>query len=206
MTGRPVLLFGFEPFLQFKENPSERIVKELNGTMVAGRKIVGRILPVDYDRVEGMIMEEIRKNKPSIVLGTGLAAGRSLLSVEKIAVNYKGSEEADNNGRKANGTQIDANAPDGLFSTINVEEAVATLNGKGVPATVSLSAGSYLCNYAMFVIVRESRRKEFRGGFVHLPCDERMASSNEYRRYPFMTLGSMKKGVRTVIECAAEGE
>ncbi len=202
MDRRAVLLFGFEPFLGFNENPSEKIARALDGKTVKGRKVVGRILPVDYERLEGNVIAELDRHRPSVVIGTGLAAGRSLLSVEKIAVNYKRSDEPDNNGRTETGCVIDANAPDGIFSNLQAEETVAALNSRRIPSTISLSAGAYLCNYAMFIIAREAGRRKFKGGFIHLPCDEEVASKQAYRRFPFMTLASMTKGVRTAIEMA----
>ncbi len=204
MPRSPVLLFGFEPFLQFKENPSEKIVRSLNGTSAGGRKIIGRILPVDYGTIEKRILTDIDRSSPSVVIGTGLAAGRSSLSIEKIAVNYKFSEEPDNKGKLQEGSHIDATAPDGIFSNIEPEEAARRLNRAGIPAAVSLSAGAYLCNFAMFIIAREASRRGFVGGFIHLPCDEKMASKSEYRRFPFMGLDSMKRGVRSVIEQSIE--
>ncbi len=202
MPRSPVVLFGFEPFLQFRENPSEKIVRALNGTSIVGRKIIGRILPVDYGSIEKRIMSEIDRSRPAAVIGTGLAAGRSNLSIEKVAINYKFSEEPDNRGKSANGGPIDRNAPDGIFSNMHPEEAAGRLNRLGIPASVSLSAGAYLCNFAMFIMAREASRRGFVSGFVHLPCDEEMASKTSYRRFPFMSLDAMKSGVESVIEHA----
>lgn len=206
MARSHVLLFGFEPFLQFKENPSEKIARAMNGTSIGGCEVVGRVLPVDYGRVEDEIVKEMDRHEPAVALGTGLAAGRSLLSVEKIAVNYKYSEEPDNNGRLERGSAIDAKAPDGLFSNLKVEEVVGELNRRGIPSSVSLSAGAYLCNFAMFIITREALRRRLSGGFIHLPCDEEMASKQAYRRFPFMNLESMQKGIRIAIENALDVE
>lgn len=198
MAGRPVLIFGFEPFLKFRENPSEKVAKTLNSKFIGGRKVIGRVLPVDYDRVEKRIVSEIERHRPAVVIGTGLAAGRPVLSIEKIALNYEYSEEPDNKGRKARGTPIDPASPDGMFSNIGPERLAAKLNKMGIPATVSLSAGAYLCNFAMFIIVRESVKRGFKGGFVHLPLDEQMATKEEHRHSPFMSLDSMVSGISAI--------
>lgn len=198
MAGRPILIFGFEPFLKFRENPSEKLAKALDSKVIAGRKVIGRVLPVDYARVERLIVGEIERHNPSVVLGTGLAPGRPVLSIEKIALNYEYSTEPDNRGKKARGTTIDPASPDGMFANIGPEHLAAKLNKMGIPATVSLTAGAYLCNFAMFVIVRESRKRGFRGGFVHLPYDEEMATKEEYRHSPFMNLESMVSGISTI--------
>lgn len=197
-AGRAVL-FGFEPFLEFRENPSEKIVQSLDGQVLHGLNVEGYILPVDFNRIEQIIMDAIDGRKPSIVLGLGLAPGRSCISVEKIAINYRLASAADNAGRKANGQPVDRSQPDGLFSNMDVERTAAMLNRRKIPATVSLTAGGYLCNSAMFIIAREARKRGFIGGFLHIPCDEEMASRKQYCKYPFMPLERMTEAVRLVI-------
>ena len=206
MAKPPLLLFGFGPFLQFDENPSEKVARSLNGSSSNGHKIIGKVLPVDYHLVGRAIMKEIEKCEPAVVLGTGLAAGRSLLGVEKIAVNYKYSEEPDNKGSTEKGALIEEGGPEGIFSNLQTEKTVELLNRRGIPAALSLSAGAYLCNCAMYVIVRQASKNGFAGGFVHLPCDEQMASRKEFRRYPFMNLESMIRGIRIVLQNGLKSE
>lgn len=199
MATRPILLYGFEPFLNFSENPSEKIARTLNASVVGGAKVVGKVLPVDYGKVEGIIVRDIRKHNPSVVLGTGLAPGRPVLSLEKIAVNYKFSAEPDNRGKKMKGAPIDSKAPDGIFSNMSPEKMASLLNSKGVPASVSLTAGAYLCNFAMFIIVRESLKGKFRGGFVHIPYDDSMASADPRKFSPYMNLDTMVRGIELLL-------
>ena len=157
-----VLLFGYEPFLEFSENPSMIIAQRLNGQKIKNHSIVSKILPVDYSKVEREITESIKLVNPDLVVGLGVAPGRSKITPEKIAINYKYSAAADNSGSKPNGELIDQTQSNGIFSTLPVETIVNTLSDSGIPSSLSLSAGGYLCNYAMFIIVRESLKSGVR--------------------------------------------
>ncbi len=172
----PVLVFGFEPFLDFDENPTELLASGLDGKTIEGEAVTGVVLPVDYARVEKCIVEAVERVAPSLVIGFGLAQSRERITPEKIAVNYRLASQPDNAGVRMEGSRIDQSEPDGVFSNLPVEALASSLNSAGIPAAVSLSAGAYLCNNAMFVIVRESRRRGFCGGFIHVPCHSEWVS------------------------------
>ena len=157
------------------------------------------ILPVAYEGIESRIVRAIDRVKPEIAIGFGLAAGREKVTPEKIAVNYRFSEKADSRGRKIAGSPIDRSQPDGLFTNLPVERLVVSLNGHGIPASLSLSAGSYLCNNAMFVIVREARTRGFSGGFVHVPCHSEWVAKKK-RQTPSLPLETLQKGAEHCIE------
>ncbi len=165
-----VLIFGFEPFLEFDENPSDLVVRSLQGRTMAGHNVVVRTLPVDYSTIEGQILSGIEAARPALVIGFGLAAGRDKVTPEKVAVNYVNSKTKDNSGQSLEGAPIAAGQPDAIFSNLPVEALVSELNKKEIPASLSLSAGAYLCNYAMYVSLREAKRLGFGSGFIHLPC------------------------------------
>lgn len=193
---KKVLVTGFSPFLNFEVNPSQMVAQKLDGQIVDGISFTGKILPVSYSDVESVLMNYLDEVKPDLVIGTGLAPGRPKLSVEKIAINYKYSREPDNSGTKATGDRIDPKMPDGIFSLLEVEPLVELLNRNNIPAEISTTAGSYLCNYAMFIIVREARNRGIRGGFVHLPSDPSLAVASKIRSMPSMNLDTMVQGIR----------
>jgi pyroglutamyl-peptidase len=194
-----VLVYGFEPFLEFDENPSQLIAQSLDGREIGGAKIVGVSLPVDYGRIEHAIKTSIEKTRPELVIGFGLAPRRDSITPEKIAANYRFSEEPDNTGKRMNGIPIDESQPDGLFTNMQVESLVASLRSLGIPASLSLSAGAYLCNNAMFVIVREARRHGFVGGFVHVPCHSEWAASKN-KQLPSLPLATIKRAAEHCVE------
>ena len=169
-------MFGFEPFLGFDENPTELVVRKLDGREFQGETVTGVVLPVDYDKVEDRVIGAIEHANPRLVIGFGLAQNREKVTPEKIAVNYRYSSDPDNAGKRIEGVRIDESEPDGVFSSLPVESLTNSLNSLGIPAAVSFSAGAYLCNNAMFLIVREALRRGFHGGFIHVPCHSEWVS------------------------------
>lgn len=196
---KKVLLFGFEPFSEFKENPSEILTRQLDGAEIGSSIIKGKILPVSYSETGKIIRETIKKERPDLAIGTGLAPGRSKISVEKIAVNYKRAAIADNYGKTFEGMRINSNPQDGIFSTLDCEGIVKGLNREGIPSELSLTAGAYLCNLAMFTIIEETSELGSKGGFVHLPCHKELISSSHKLNYPSMDLKDMKKAISYII-------
>ncbi len=194
-----VVIFGYEPFLEFKENPSGLIAQSLNGREIAGHRVKGITLPVEYSRLEEIIVDTLNREKPTLALGLGLAAGRNVVTPEKIAVNYKHATEPDNTGKIILAEKIDASQPDGLFANFPVEGMVEELNRRGVPSSLSLSAGAYLCNNAMFLIVREARKAGFSGGFIHIPCHAEYVA-REQKNLPSLPLSTIERGVEISIE------
>jgi pyroglutamyl-peptidase len=194
-----VVIFGFGPFLEYKENPSGLIAQLLNGGEIAGQRMKGVTLPTEYSRIEELIVAALNREKPTLALGLGLAASRNVVTPEKIAVNYKHSKEPDNTGKIILGERIDTNQPDGLFTNFPVEGLVEELNRRGVPSSLSLSAGAYLCNNAMFLIVREAHKAGFSGGFIHIPLHAEYAAK-EQKNLPSLPLNLIKKGVEISIE------
>jgi pyroglutamyl-peptidase len=194
-----VVLFGFEPFLEYKENPSQIIVRSLDGRRISDHDVKGIVLPVDYGRIENLIVSSLDRERPVLALGLGLAPKRNSITPERIAVNYKFAKEPDNTGKLMMGEQIDQSQPDGLFANLPVEALVSELNRIGIPSSLSLSAGAYLCNNAMFVIIREGRRLGFEGGFIHVPCHSEFVA-REGKDLPCLPLQTMQKGIEASIE------
>jgi pyroglutamyl-peptidase len=202
----PVLVFGFEPFLEFDENPTQLLVRHLQGMNIEGERVTGVVLPVDHQDVVPRLTTVLRKSKPGLALGFGLASGREKVTPEKIAVNYRAAEKADNSGRRMAGAPIDRGGPDGLFTNLPVEGLVAHLNENGIPSSLSLSAGSYICNTAMYVVVREARRRGFAGGFVHVPCHSEWVARKK-KHLPSLPLDTLIRGAELSISyCLRNGE
>ena len=193
-----ILVFGFEPFLEFDENPTQLLVQRLDARTFKGERVTGVVLPVDYKRAERSITRSIDRVKPELAICFGLAAGREKIMPEKIAVNYRFAQRTDKAGRRMAGSPIDPSGPDGLFTNLPVEGLVASLNEHGIPASLSLSAGSYVCNNAMFVIVREARSRGFAGGLVHVPCHSEWIAKKK-KQMPSLPLETLQRGAEHCI-------
>ena len=199
-----ILLYGFEPFLDLKDNPSEQVVKSLAGKRIMGDGIDTLILPVEYSSIEKLLLSKIRQTKPALVLGLGLYQGLPKLGVTKTALNFRFAQAKDNAGKALQG-RIDGKAPDGMFMSAPSEGIVEYLNCKGVPAMLMMApADSYACNLSMFVTARESKRTDFACGFIHLPFSEEFIAKNPSRNAASMSLATMTKGVELAIRYCLE--
>ncbi len=194
------ILFGFGPFSKYKENPSKIIVEKMDGKIISGLRIKGILLPVTYSEVKDIIKREIVSRKPNLALGIGLAPGRNKITLEKIAINYEYSSIPDTSGMKGTGKRIDPDGPDGIFTNLNVEKIVRKLNEEKIPADISLSAGGYICNLAMYAIMQNSIKLGIKGGFVHIPCHRELVASDMELNCPYMEIGTIIKGIKIILK------
>ncbi|MEH7300019.1 pyroglutamyl-peptidase I [Neobacillus drentensis] len=192
---KTLLLTGFEPFLEFPINPTEKIVKELDGACIGGYQIKGLLLPVDYREAGERILEEIKKQEPDAVLSLGLAAGRSTITPERIAINCRDGAP-DNNGVVLNDASIIEDGPDGYFSTLPIRQFVNKLNESGYPAKISNTAGTYLCNNVMYVVLHEVKDRPV--GFVHIPASHELVLSGK-KEMPSWSDRDLLEAVKVMI-------
>jgi len=188
-----VLLTGFEPFGTATSNPSGEIVKQISGD-----NIVTAILPVAYTQSAERLLELIAEHNPDVVICLGQAEGRTQITPEKVAINLDDARLADNEGVLRSDMKIIDAGPDGYFSTLPVNEIVEAIKAKGVPATVSLSAGAFLCNHVFYVAQNKFAGTKVRSGFVHVPLMDSQAA--EFPGLPTMPLDQMVTAVRAMLE------
>jgi pyroglutamyl-peptidase len=191
-----ILLTGFEPFGKATTNPSGEIVKQ-----ISGENIVTAILPVAYAQSAEYLLNLIEKHNPDVVISLGQAEGRKEITPERIAINLDDARLADNEGVLRNEVKIIKDAPDGYFSTLPLKEIVEAINGKGVPAAISLSAGTFLCNHIFYVMQNKFAGTDVRSGFVHVPLMDSQAP--EFPGLPTMPLDQMVLAVRAMLEIVA---
>lgn len=202
---KTLLLTGFEPFLNFPINPTEEIVKELDGQTIGNYKIVGKILPVDFLSAGDRLIKLFYENNPNAVVSLGLAGGRFKITPERIAINCNDGA-ADNQGNKFIGKKIDKNGPDGLFSTLPVQAIVDQLNENKFPAEVSNSAGTYLCNNVMYQMLNELKYKQISipSGFIHIPASHELAILE--RNTPSWAQVDLFNAIKLAIEVISRDE
>lgn len=167
----PVLITGFEPFAGLAYNPSAAIAGALDGREIDGRKIVGRLLPVDFSRYRRALEPLLREFAPVIYIGFGLASGEDMIRIERFGVNLADFDIPDNAGARPLGHAIEPDGPAARASTLPCAEIRAALLEAGIPARLSNSAGSYLCNATLFSALGlcAARADPPLCGFIHLP-------------------------------------
>jgi pyroglutamyl-peptidase len=177
---KTVLLTGFEPFGGAARNPSGEIALAWDGREVAGARIVGAVLPCVFGSARRELDLLLRRHRPAVVLCLGVAAGRTAITPERVAINVDDARIPDNAGRRPIDLPIVRGGPVAYWSTLPIKAIVAELRSRGVPAEVSQTAGTFLCNHVFYALMHAVRRRRgVRAGFVHVPAMSEAAAPGE---------------------------
>ncbi len=196
-----ILLTGFEPFGGESINPSWEAVRALEGkTMNDGSVIAVARLPCTFVLSLDVLEQQIRMHKPRIVVCVGQAGGRAELSIERVAINVDDARIPDNAGAQPIDVQIRTDGPAAYFSTLPIKAIVTALNEKGIPAAVSQTAGTFVCNHVFYGLMQlvAQAPKIKRAGFVHIPFLPEQAI--RHPNTPSMSLEVMVAGLLQIIE------
>jgi len=196
-----LLVTGFGPFGTVARNPSELVVRELAGAELAGCRVAGRVLPVSAARTPAELRAAIDEVGPALVLLLGVANGRSALAAERVGVNVLDFPEPDNDGEQPVDVPIVPGGPAAYFSTLPVRAIVQAWDAAGIPGYLSDTAGTYLCNAALYAALHASAGNGRPVGFVHLPSLPGEAARERVPQ-PSMALPVMVEGVRLALETA----
>ena len=197
-----VLVTGFEPFGGEEINPSWEAVKalpdELNGATLLKVR-----LPVSFKRVREILPRLIAREKPDIILLTGQAGGRPNVTVERVAINIMDSTMPDNDGFTPEDEPVFEGAPDAYLATIPIKDVVKALRKAGIPAGVSNTAGTYVCNTAMFTALHTIAVSgmETKAGFIHVPFSHAQALE---KPRPSMAQETINEAIRKALESLLE--
>ncbi|MBC8023466.1 MAG: pyroglutamyl-peptidase I [Burkholderiales bacterium] len=197
------MVTGFEPFGGESTNPSWDICERLP-RRIAGLRVETCRVPCEFRRAIEVVAEAIERHRPSIVISVGLAGGRSRLGVERVAINVDDARIADNAGAQPVDEVIAANGPPAYFATVPVKAMARAIRAAGIPAEVSNSAGTYVCNHVMYGVLHflSMSGATARAGFIHVPYAESQVLDK--RDAPGMSIESMAKGIETAIAAAVE--
>jgi pyroglutamyl-peptidase len=196
------LVTGFEPFGGEGLNPAQEALGHLPPHLGAVA-ITTQVLPAVFGEALDALETAIRATEPDIVLCVGLAGGRAALSLERIAINIDDARIPDNKGRQPIDLPVVAGGPAAYFTTLPIKAAAAALREAGLPATVSNSAGSFVCNHVFYGLMHlaATRRLGLRGGFLHVPYLPSQAARQEGA--PSMALEDIVRGIEIVLTVTA---
>lgn len=192
-----VLLTGFAPFAGALTNPSWDAVEALSRRGVDGLAVAW--LPCSYDAAARLLMAEIERRRPDVVVCTGVAAGRAAVTLERVAVNLDEAALPDNSGEVRVEARIEPTGPTAYLSTLAVGDLVARLTGAGIGASVSRSAGGFVCNHVFYRLMHRlaTGSPGIRGGFVHVPLAAETAASDDAR--PSLPLETIADALAIVV-------
>jgi pyroglutamyl-peptidase len=202
-----ILVTGFEPFDKSPINPSKQVVESLAAEGIPGIDVNTAILPVDVERGPLVLLQAVDAVQPEAVLCLGQASRRAVISIERIAVNLLDFRIPDNAGNRVNDQLVVSGAPAAYFTTLPVRKIFEALKENGIPAELSLSAGAYLCNQVIYMLMHhlQSQGMNIPAGFIHLP-DLPEQSAQRPSPTPSMSLETMIQGVRMALEVIATTE
>ena len=230
-----VLLTGFEPFGGDRFNPSIEIARRLDrwqvraagdGTPIA--EVRAEELPCVFGTALASLDQAIRRHRPRWIIALGLAGSRSDIGVERIAINVDDARIPDNAGQQPIDVPIRAAGPAAYWSTLPIKAIVAAIRAAGLPASVSQSAGTFVCTHVFYGLAHRlaSRRgprgagahgavekravekraveKRVRGGFIHVPYPIEHDLPGD--RPALLTLDAMVDAIRIAVQVAVERE
>ncbi|WP_196886205.1 pyroglutamyl-peptidase I [Rubrivivax gelatinosus] len=200
-ASKPVLLVtGFDAFGGEELNPSWEVCAALDGSELGGARVAALRLPCAFGVALDALDAGLAQHAPALVLCLGQAAGRADFSVERVAINVDDARLPDNLGACPVDAPVLAGGPAAYFSTLPIKAMVAALQGAGLPASVSQTAGTYVCNHVFYGLMhRLAARPGVRGGFMHLPLLPAQAAR---RPGPSLPLATQVEGVRVALAAA----
>ncbi len=203
-AARHILVTGFEPFAGDTANPSQELAKAMDGRAVGDCAVRSLILPVQHEAARDTVAGALGTPGLAAVVQLGLAAGRARVALEQVAVNVMDYRIPDNQGDVLRDVPCVTDGPAAYLSTLPLRGILTELTAEGVPAYISHSAGTYLCNYTLYTTLHTlaGRGAVIPAGFVHLPLLPSMVAAHGLEE-PSMDLGVMARALDIILRVVA---
>ena len=200
-----LLLTAFSPFGGEKINPSLEAVKLVKDKILE-TDIIKLEVPTVFGKSIKIVADTIEKEKTDYVLCIGQAGGRYGITPERVAINIDDARITDNEGNQPIDIPIFADGEPAYFSNLPVKSIVEEIRKEGLPASLSNSAGTYVCNHLMYgVLYTLSKKfKEVKGGFIHVPFVPEQTVDKPDK--PSMSLNDIVRGLEAAIKAAVENQ
>jgi len=201
---RHILVTGFEPFAGDTANPSQELAKAADGRAVDDCVVRSLILPVQHEAARDAVAGALGAPGLAAIVQLGLAGGRARIALEQVAVNVMDYRIPDNQGDVLHDTPCVAGGLAAYFSTLPLPGMLSELTAEGIPAYISYTAGTYLCNYALYTTLHAlaGRGAAIPAGFVHLPYLPAMVAAHGLEE-PSMDIGVMARALDVILRVVA---
>jgi pyroglutamyl-peptidase len=195
-----ILLTGFAPFGGESINPSWQAVQQLDGWQPQPFNQVKVLeLPCAFDDSLLVLQQALDKLKPTVVIAVGQAGGRSQFCLEKVAINYNDARIPDNNQQQPLGTATIEHGPSAYFSTLPLKTLVQALHQQGIPAALSFSAGTFVCNHVFYGLMHQLKdQPHVKAGFIHIPYSP--AQACRHGAVASMELATVVQALKVCVE------
>ena len=198
-----ILITGFDPFGGENVNPAYEAVKLLPDT-IAGAEIIKLEVPTRFHRAGAVLEDAMQRHKPDAVICVGQSGGRAAITPEKVAINLMDGRIPDNAGYQPVDAPIREDGETAYFTSLPVKAMVQRMRDAGIPAAVSYTAGTYVCNYLLYTLLYliDKKYPNVRGGFIHVPYAMEQVI-NKPLGTPSMDLRQIARGLETAVEAVA---
>lgn len=193
-----LLITGFDPFGGEKINPAWEAVKGLPDN-IDGVEVIKLQIPTVFKKSAQKLFENIDSVKPDVVICVGQAGGRYELSMERVAINLDDGRIPDNEGYQPIDVKVFEDGENAYFTTLPIKAMVEEIKRAGIPAAVSNTAGTYVCNHIMYSLLYYIHKNSLniKGGFIHVPyITEQVLDKKDT---PYMDLKIITKGLEASI-------
>ncbi len=196
-----LLLTAFEPFAGETINPSFEVAKAIQKLTFANAEVQTLLLPVDRFQAIELALKRIREEKPDVVILLGEGSRRFRITPERVAINVDDFRIPDNTGNQPKGEAIVEGAPVGYFSTLPIYAIVDSLIKAKIPAAISNTAGTYLCNRLFYCVMNflAIEKLSTKAGFIHLPYIHQQTIEKQID-FPSLSLETTIEAVKIAIE------
>ena len=201
-----ILVTGFDPFGGEGINPAYEAVNLLPDKILDSN-IIKIEIPTVFSKSSLVVEEAIKRYEPDVVLNIGQAGGRSSISVERVAINLGEARIPDNEGNQPIDERLREDGETAYFATIPVKSIVKNIRENGIPANISYSAGTYVCNSIMYNVLYMASKKypNIKAGFIHVPYSTDQAAEKP-EGTPSMSIETIAKALEYAIEAIVEGK
>ena len=198
-----ILVTGFDPFGGETINPAIETVKRLPD-VIAGAEILKLEVPTVCHKSLQVIDEAIKKYDPDVILSIGQAGGRPDITVERVGINVDDCRIPDNEGNQKIDEPVYPDGPAAYFVTIPIKAMVQKIQSKGIPASISNTAGTFVCNHVTYGVCHlvATKYPGKRSGFIHIPYLPQQVTNKS--NMPSMSQDFLVEGITAAIEAIAE--
>ena len=198
-----ILITGFDPFGGESINPALEAVKKLPDTIL-GQEVIKIEIPTVFRKAVEKIEENIEKHNPDVVISVGQAGGRFGVTPERVAINIDDARIQDNEGNQPIDIAIYEDGENAYFTNLPIKAMVKEMNDNGIPASVSNTAGTFVCNHVMYGILYliDKKYPNMRGGFIHVPYIPSQVTTKP--NMPSMSADDITKGLELSIKAIIE--
>lgn len=201
-----ILITGFDPFGGEPTNPAYEAIKLLPDT-IDGAEIIKLEIPTVFGKGAEKAIKMIAEKDVDVVLSVGQAGSRSAMTVEKVAINLVEARIPDNEGQQPFDVKVKEDGDTAYFTTLPIKAMVDEMKTNGIPAFISYTAGTYVCNEVMYQVLYAVNKTypNVRAGFVHVPYAASQAVDKP-NGTPFMSIETIAKGLEYSLKAIVANE